>query len=306
MFHAPTLRLWYRDSVESRPAPLELRHTRWDWSRPYILGIVNVTPDSFSDGGRIDPAEAVRHALSLLDEGADALDVGGESTRPGAPPVPESEELARVVPVIAALAARTRAPLSIDTTKPAVAAAALAAGAEILNDVGMGASPEALGAVAARGGAAYLTMHARGTPATMRQRADYDDVTRDVPRELARTADRLVAAGVPRGRILLDPGIGFAKTAAQSLALLGGLAPTLALGYPVCVGPSRKSFIDAAEAYDPAWAVRPSDPRARIGGSAAAVTAAVLEGAHVLRVHDVATMRQAARVAHALRRRGAG
>lgn len=286
--------------MEPRPSTLQLRHARWDWSRPYLLGIVNVTSDSFSGDGR-RTEDAVRHALSLVDDGADALDIGGESTRPGAPPVTEPEELARVVPVLAALAARVTVPLSVDTTKPAVAEAALAAGAEVVNDVGMGASAAALGAVAARAGAAYLAMHARGTPATMRSLTAYDDVALDVARALRETADALVAAGVPRDRVLVDPGVGFAKTADQSLALLADLAPVLALGYPVCVGPSRKSFIDAVDAYDAGWRVRPSEPAARLGGTAAAVTAAVLAGAHLVRVHDVAAMRQAARVAHALR-----
>jgi dihydropteroate synthase len=290
--------------VEPRPLPLQLRHASWDWSRPYLLGIVNVTPDSFSDGGRHRADDAVRHALSLVEDGADALDIGGESTRPGSHPVCESEELARVIPVLQALASRVKVPLSIDTTKPAVAAAALAAGAEIVNDVGMGAPASELGAVAARAGAAYLAMHARGTPATMRSLTAYDDVAHDVARSLAETAATLVAAGVARERVIVDPGVGFAKTADQSLALLADLAPVVALGYAVCVGPSRKSFIDAVDAYDADWRVRPTEPAARLGGTAAAVTAAVLAGAHVLRVHDVAVMRQAARVAHAMRLRG--
>jgi dihydropteroate synthase len=289
--------------VESRPPPLQFRRVRWDWSRPYVLGIVNVTPDSFSNDGRSTVADAVRHALSLLAAGADALDLGGESTRPGASPVDEATELARVIPVIEALASQVDVPLSVDTTRCAVAEAALASGAEIVNDVGMRDPPDALGAVAARFGAAYIAMHARGTPTTMRALTTYDHVVCDVAQALAATAATLTRVGVPRERILVDPGIGFAKTAAQSLQLLADLAPVLALGYPVCVGPSRKSFIDAPEAYDPAWQVVPGEPVARVGGTAAAVTAAVLQGAHVLRVHDVATMRQAARVAHAMRLR---
>lgn len=279
---------------------------RWDWSRPYILGIVNVSPDSFSHDGRCTVDDAVRHALALLAAGADALDIGGESTRPGAAPVDEGTELARVIPVIEALVSLVDVPLSVDTTRCAVAEAALTAGAEILNDVGMRDPLAALAAVAARSGAAYITMHARGTPATMRSLTDYDHVVRDVVQALEASAETLVRGGVARERILVDPGIGFAKTAVQSLALLGDLAPLVALGYPVCVGPSRKSFIDVPEAYDPAWKVVPGDAVARLGGTAAAVTAAVLQGAHVLRVHDVAMMRQAARVAHAMRlRRGA-
>jgi len=289
--------------VEPRPSTLQLRHARWDWSRPYLLGIVNVTSDSFSGDGRLRTDDAVRHALTLIEDGADALDIGGESTRPGARPVTEAEELARVIPVLEALAPRVTVPLSIDTTRASVAEAALAAGAEVVNDVGMGAPADVLGAVAAGFGAAYLAMHARGTPATMRSLTAYDDVARDVARSLGEKAAALIAAGVSRDRVLVDPGVGFAKTADQSLALLADLAPVLALGYPVCVGPSRKSFIDAVDAYDAGWRVRPSEPAARLGGTAAAVTAAVLAGAHVVRVHDVAAMRQAARVAHALRLR---
>ncbi len=277
-----------------------LRASTWDWSRPYMLGIVNVTPDSFSDGGRYAAVDAaVAHALALIDAGADALDVGGESTRPGADPVSARDELARALPVIEALAARVTVPLSIDTMKAEVARAALAAGATIVNDVGMGDAAEALGAVAAHAGAAYIAMHARGVPGTMASLTRYDDLHADVARELAARVRVLESVGVARARILVDPGLGFAKTAAQSLSLLANLAPLRALGYPVCVGPSRKRFIDAVEAFAPSWRVGATRPDERVGGTAAAVTVAVLQGAAVLRVHDVATMRQAARVAHA-------
>ncbi len=283
-------------------APLTLRGVHWDWSRPYVLGVVNVTPDSFSDGGRFaDAARAIEHGLALVDEGADALDIGGESTRPGADPVSSEEELARVIPVIEGLAARTAVPLSIDTTKCAVARAALAAGASIVNDVGVGESLESLGAVAAEAGAAYLAMHARGTPATMRTLTQYDDVVCEVTDDLARRAETLVRVGVAPTHVMLDPGIGFAKTAAQSLALLANLAPLCALGYPVCVGPSRKRYVDDASAFAPSWNVHPTAPTERVGSTAAAVTLSVMQGAAIVRVHDVAVMRQAARVAHACR-----
>lgn len=288
--------------------PLQLRSVTWDWSRPYLLGVLNVTPDSFSDGGRyLRPGAAVDRAAAMIAEGADAIDVGGESTRPGAPPVGEAEELERVAPVVEALARRFPAPVSVDTTKSAVARAALAAGAAVLNDVGTGEAPERLGAVAAEYGAVYVAMHARGTPATMRALARYDDVVREVCAELATVAGRLRAAGVAPGRIVLDPGLGFAKTGAHSLALLSDLAALRALGYPVCVGPSRKSFLVSDEAHPPGWARDASPADARLGGTAAAVTVAVLQGAEVLRVHDVAATAQAARVAHAVAlRRGAG
>lgn len=286
--------------------PLDFGDVKWDWSRPYVLGIVNVTPDSFSDGGRYATTDAaVAHGERLLAEGADALDIGGESTRPGAAPVPEAEELARVLPVIRALVARG-ALVSVDTTKSVVAAAALDAGARIINDVGMGEPPGRLGRVAAERGAAYILMHSRGSPATMASLAHYDDPVEDVVAELAAGAEALRNAGLPPSKIILDPGIGFAKRAEQSLSLLANVARLRALGYAVCVGPSRKSFIDAAEAYAPAWSVSPSAPEARVGGTAAAVAFAVAAGAEIVRVHDVGVMRQAARIAHALRLRARG
>jgi dihydropteroate synthase len=277
----------------------------WDWSRPYVLGIVNVTPDSFSDGGRFAHTDAaVAHGLRLLEEGADALDVGGESTRPGAAPVSAGEEIARVVPVVRALAARG-ALVSIDTTKADVARAAFEAGARLVNDVGTGDPPEALAAVAREHEGGYIYMHSRGTPATMAGLARYEHVVTEVSAELLAGARRLESAGLDRARIILDPGIGFAKRAVHSLALLANIAHLRTLGYALCVGPSRKSFIDAAEAY-PSWAVRSVAPTERLGGTAAAVALAVAAGAEMVRVHDVAMMRQAARVAHAIRLAGGG
>lgn len=281
--------------------PVQLRTATWDWSRPYLLGVLNVTPDSFSDGGRFAHTDsAIDRAASMVAEGVDAIDVGGESTRPGAPAVAEEEELARVIPVIEALSRRFALPVSIDTTKAAVARAALAAGAIIVNDVGTGDAPEPLGAVAAEYGAMYVAMHARGTPATMRSHARYGDVVREVCAELRAVVDRLLASGVARERVVLDPGLGFAKTGAHSLALLADLAAVRALGYPVCVGPSRKSFLVSDEAHPVGWAPDRAGADERVGGTAAAVALAVFQGAEILRVHDVGVMRQAARVAHAL------
>ncbi|MEI8257184.1 MAG: dihydropteroate synthase [Deltaproteobacteria bacterium] len=286
------------------PDPLIIGEHRWDWSRPYILGILNVTPDSFSDGGlHAGETAALAHAERLLLDGADAIDVGGESTRPGAPAVSADEESARVVPVIRALVARGVL-VSVDTTKAAVAHAALEAGARILNDVGMGDSLESLAPIAVAHGAAYLRMHSRGTPATMTSLTDYADVVATVCTDLARDAAALCASGLTQSRILLDPGIGFAKRAEQSLSLLAAVARLRSLGYAVCVGPSRKSFIDAADAYHPHWTVARATPDQRLGGTAAAVALAVAQGAEVLRVHDVSVMRQAARVAHAIALRG--
>ncbi len=260
---------------------------------PFLMGIVNATPDSFSDGGRfLDPALAVAHALRLAEEGADLVDLGGESTRPGAPPVPEDEELRRVVPVVEALRARGFAlPISVDTTKAAVARAALAAGADLVNDVSGLADP-ALARVVAEAGAPIVLMHTRGTPADMQSWASYGDVVAEVRDELALLLRRAETAGVDPEHILLDPGIGFAKTPAHNLELLARLGELRPLGRPLLVGPSRKSFIGAA-------AGAPVEDR--LPGTLAAVTAAVLAGAEWVRVHDVAPARQAARVAAAIR-----
>lgn len=285
-------------------APIEVGEAVWDWSRPYLLGILNVTPDSFSDGGLfLDTERAVARGLALVAAGADALDIGGESTRPGATPVSPSLELQRVIPVVEALAARCRVPISIDTTKAEVARAALQAGARILNDVGTGDPPEVLGAVAAHAGAAYIAMHSRGSieSEAMRAASAYGDVVFEVRAALARFAARLVTAGLPRERILLDPGLGFAKTASQSLAVLARLGAIRDLGHAICVGPSRKSFLVRSEAYPGAWGEDPAGVEDRLGATAASVAVAVLQGAEVLRVHDIGVMRQAARVAHGLR-----
>lgn len=280
---------------------MELGRHRLDWSRPVLLGVLNVTEDSFSDGGRfLSPDAAVRHAQSLCEQGADVIDVGGESTRPGAAAIDAEQECARVVPVVRALV-REGMLVSIDTTKALVAAAAMDAGAQILNDVAMGDSIEALAPIVARHHGAYLRMHARGTPATMRDATHYPrGIVTEVCASLANDAHEIIARGVDATRVMLDPGIGFAKTAAQSIALLAAVPALAALGYPLCIGPSRKSFIDGKDAYASAWGAFASAPDQRVGGTAAAVTASILAGAHAVRVHDVFVMRQAARVAHAI------
>jgi dihydropteroate synthase len=265
----------------------------FDGPGPFLMGVVNATPDSFSDGGRfLDPDAAVAHALRLAEEGADLVDVGGESTRPGAAPVPVEEELRRVVPIVERLRARGfPLPISVDTSKGAVARAALAAGADLVNDVAGLADPELARAVAEAGVPAVL-MHGRGTPADMASRAVYGDVVAEVAEELEASLRRAEAAGVPRDRIVLDPGIGFAKTAAQSVELLARVGELRALGRPLLVGPSRKSFIGALTG---------APPPERLAGTLAAVTACVLAGVELLRVHDVAAARQAAAVGAALR-----
>ncbi|MGC3998524.1 MAG: dihydropteroate synthase [Anaeromyxobacter sp.] len=260
---------------------------------PFLMGVVNATPDSFSDGGRFLATEAAAdHARRLVEEGADLVDLGGESTRPGSAPVPVEEELRRVVPVVERLRATGfTAPISVDTTKPAVARAALAAGADLVNDVS-GLADLALAEVIADAGAPAVLMHTRGTPAEMAQRAVYGDVVGEVAAELAGVVARAVSAGIPVDRVILDPGIGFAKTPAQSVALLAHLDALRAPGCPLLVGPSRKSFIGALTG---------APVEDRLPGTLAAVAACVLAGVEVLRVHDVGPARQAARVAAAIR-----
>ena len=244
------------------------------------MGVLNVTPDSFSDGGCwLDPDAAVAHGLAMAAEGADVVDVGGESTRPGAAEVPADEERRRVVPVIEALAGRVR--LSVDTRKPEVAEAALAAGATILNDVSA-----SLYEVAAAHGAGWVAMHMRGTPATMQQQAVYDDVVSEVRDFLLARADRALAAGVTE--LWIDPGLGFAKTTAHNLSLLRRLDELVATGYRVLVGASRKSFIGALTGDAPV------DDRRE--GSLALAVWAMARGATMVRVHDVRATAQAARL----------
>ena len=264
--------------------------------RCLVMGILNVTPDSFAERGpRLDPAAAVEAALRMEADGADVLDVGGESTRPGAEPVGAEEELARVLPVIRALAGRVRAPISVDTYKASVARAAVDAGASIVNDVSGLAYDPALAHAVAESGAALVLMHTRGRPQTMMAQAVYDDVVREVAAELRSAVASAAAAGVAVERIVVDPGIGFAKRPAHSYGVLARLAElAAALERPVLVGASRKSFLRAALDDRPA-------PE-RDWGTAAAVTAAVLGGAHIVRVHAVAEMAQVVRVAEEIRR----
>jgi dihydropteroate synthase len=260
------------------------------------MGILNVTPDSFAeDRHSIDPRRAVEKAHRLAADGADILDIGGESTRPGATPVSADEELARVMPVIRALAGQLRIPISIDTYKSEVAREALAAGAVLVNDIsGLRLDP-ALARIAAEAGAAIVLMHSRGRPRTMNEEAVYGDVMADVIRELRESIAAATAAGVPRDRLILDPGVGFAKRAPHSYGVLARF-PELAaaLDRPVLVGPSRKSFMRGA--------LDDREGPARDWGTAAAVTAAVLNGAHIVRVHGVAHMAQVVRVAEEIRR----
>jgi dihydropteroate synthase len=261
--------------------------------RTRVMGVLNVTPDSFSDGGRFfDPEAAVARGVDMAAQGADLLDVGGESTRPGSEAVSEEEERRRVIPVIKRLAAELDIPISIDTRKPDVAEAALEVGASIVNDVTAGGDPRTF-EVAREAGAGLVLMHMRGEPATMQQLTDYEDVVAEVRDYLAQRVDAAVGEGLDRDLLCVDPGLGFAKTEEQSLRLIREMDALLTMGRPVLVGPSRKSFIG--------WALDlPVDER--VEGTLAAVVFAVSRGAHIVRVHDVRETARAVRVADAILR----
>ena len=259
------------------------------------MGILNVTPDSFTDGGRhFDPEAAVERARTLVAEGADLIDVGGESTRPGAEPVDAEEEMRRVLPVIERLGDPAAAPLvSVDTSKAAVARAALEAGAHVVNDVtALRGDPDMAGVVAERG-AGLVLMHMQGTPRTMQRRPTYEDVIGDVAAFFEARRRHARRAGIADEQIVFDPGIGFGKTVGHNLELLRRLGEFARLGRPILVGPSRKSFIGT---------VLDLPVEERLEGTAAAVAAAVLAGAAIVRVHDVRAMRRVARLAEAIRR----
>jgi dihydropteroate synthase len=259
---------------------------------PAVMGIVNVTPDSFSDGGRwLDPARAVDHALQLVDEGAIIIDLGGESTRPGAAFVPVEEELRRVVPVVAALAKRAKVPISVDTSRAEVIRAAVDAGAAMINDIRALREPGALDAAGAST-AAICVMHMQGEPRTMQTAPGYDDVFEAVRQFLAKRVDACQKAGIAMDRLTIDPGIGFGKSAAHNLELLARLPELTTLRLPILVGVSRKSLIGAITG-------RPIEQR--LAGSVAFTTAAVLAGASIIRAHDVGATVDAVKVAVALR-----
>ncbi|MBI2618503.1 MAG: dihydropteroate synthase [Ignavibacteriales bacterium] len=260
-------------------------------ARSYVMGILNVTPDSFSDGGvYAKPEHAIERALAMADEGADFVDVGGESTRPGSMPVPPEMELERVIPVIRGIVRERSVPVSIDTTKSVVADEALKAGATMVNDIsGLTLDPGMMETVA-RHRSSVIIMHMKGTPKTMQADPSYRDVVGEVRSFLKRQAEAAVKAGI--SQVIVDPGIGFGKTLDHNLALLRNLGQLRTLGYPVLVGPSRKSFIGAVLDL-------PVDQR--LEGTAAAVAACVLRGASIVRVHDVKEMKRVARMADALR-----
>ena len=261
--------------------------------RTRIMGILNVTPDSFSDGGTfLSPERAVEYGLQMEAEGADILDVGGESTRPGSAAVPVHVELKRVLPVIKALSRKIKIPLSIDTKKARVAREAVEAGAEIINDISALNGDRKMAGTAAETGAALVLMHMRGNPENMQKgNLAYDDLLGDITDYLSASIGKAIRAGVSKDAMVIDPGIGFGKTVADNYRIIRRLADLRTLGMPILVGPSRKSFIGN---------VTGDEPRQRLEGTAATVSAAIMNGCHIVRVHDVAAMKKVAAVTDAM------
>jgi dihydropteroate synthase len=265
--------------------------------RTLVMGVLNVTPDSFSDGGKfLDPESAIEHALEMERAGADLVDIGGESTRPGSTETAAETELARILPVLEGLHGALKIPIAVDTRKSQVAEAAISAGAQIINDVsGLRFDPR-LAEVAKRRGVPLILMHMRGEPATMQKGPFARDVMKDVVQGLRASIRKARAAGVRKSQIVIDPGIGFGKSFEQNYELLRKLPEVAKLGYPLLVGTSRKGFLGATLAQNG----KPAPPEERLWATAATVTASILGGAHMVRVHDVAEMAQVARVADCL------
>jgi dihydropteroate synthase len=272
----------------------QIRAKSFDWGdRTYIMGVLNVTPDSFSDGGRFERVDAaIDRAVQMVAAGVDIIDIGGESTKPGALPVDEATELARVIPVIEGIRKHREiqhVPISIDTTKATVARMAIEAGADIVNDISGGQFDDRMFETVAQLEVPYILMHMRGTPATMTQMSDYDDVVSEILAFFERQIECAIAAGIDRDRIMLDPGIGFAKKYHQSIEIIRQLDRFQSLDLPLLVGVSRKSFIGKI--------LNQPDPDRRLWGTAAACCAAIASGADLLRVHDVAEIVDVSRVA---------
>ena len=265
--------------------------------RTLLMGVLNVTPDSFSDGGKfLDPQSAIEHALEMEQAGADMLDIGGESTRPGSTGTSAETELARILPVLEGLRGALKIPIAVDTRKSQVAEASISAGAQIINDIsGLRFDPR-IAEVAHRRGVPLILMHLRGEPATMQKGLFARDVMKDVVQGLRASIRKARAAGVRKSQIVIDPGIGFGKSFEQNYELLRKLPELAKLGYPLLVGTSRKGFLGATLARNG----RPAPPEERLWATAATMTASILGGAHVVRVHDVAEMAQVARVADCL------
>jgi dihydropteroate synthase len=265
--------------------------------RTLVMGVLNVTPDSFSDGCRfLDPQSAIEHALEMARAGADLLDIGGESTRPGSTGTAAETELARILPVLEGLRGALKIPVAVDTRKSQVAEVAISAGAQIINDIsGLRLDPR-IAKVAQRRGVPLILMHMRGEPATMQKGPFARDVMKDVVQGLRASIRKARAAGIPKSQIVVDPGIGFGKSFEQNYELLRKLPELAKLGYPLLVGTSRKGFLGRTLARDG----KSAPPEERLWATAATVTASILGGAHIVRVHDVAEIAQVARVADCL------
>lgn len=277
------------------PPPLECGKKVFDFSKQsYIMGIVNITPDSFSDGGCfLDPEKALSHALELEQQGADIIDIGGESSRPGASPVSAETEISRVVPVIEKLCCRLSVPVSIDTTKAGVAAKALEAGAEMVNDISALRFDNSMADTVRRFNAALVLMHMRHTPQTMQQNICYDNLIPDIYDFLSQSVDHAADAGIDRNKIIVDPGIGFGKSVDRdNFTILKELSVFTGLGRPVLVGPSRKAFIGK---------LLGKQTGDRDNGTAAAAAVAIYNGANIIRVHDVKKMKEVIRVVDAIK-----
>ena len=262
--------------------------------RTLVMGVLNVTPDSFSDGGRfLDPQRAIQHALEMEQAGADLLDIGGESTRPGSSGTPAETELGRILPVLEGLRGRLKIPIAIDTRKAQVAEAAVSAGAEIINDVSGLRSDPRIAEVAHRRDVPLILMHMRGEPQTMQEKPFARDVMKDVSQGLRKSIALARRAGIAKSQIIIDPGIGFGKSFEQNYELLRKLPELAKLGYPLLVGTSRKGFLGATLAREG----KPAPAEDRLWATAATVTASILGGAHIVRIHDVKELAQAVRAA---------
>ncbi|MEH2145525.1 dihydropteroate synthase [Nostoc sp.] len=281
------------------PSNLIIRERCFEWGqRTYLMGILNVTPDSFSDGGEFNTTSAALvQAQALVAAGADIIDVGGQSTRPGAKQITLAEELERVLSVLQVLRPEISVPISVDTTRAAVARSSVKAGADIINDISGGTFDSEMLPTVAELGVPIILMHIRGTPQTMQQQTDYQDLLKEIYSFLAGQIEVATAAGIERDKIIIDPGIGFAKNYEQNLEIFRGLRSLASLNCPILVGASRKSFIGRI--------LNQPDPKARVWGTAAACCAAIFNGADILRVHDVQEMREVSLVADALLRQAA-
>jgi dihydropteroate synthase len=273
---------------------LNIRGYEFDWGkRTYLMGILNVTPDSFSDGGDFNTLEAaLSQAITMVENGADILDLGGQSTRPGAEQISIKQELNRVIPIIQAIRHKLSIPLSIDTTKAQVAQAAIAAGADVVNDISAATFDEQMLSVVARLNVPLILMHIRGTPQTMQTLTDYQDLISEIYQFFEARIEAAIKAGIRRSHLIIDPGIGFAKTYAQNLEILRNLPDFKSLNLPILIGTSRKSFIGKI--------LGENDPKKRVWGTAATCCAAIEKGADILRVHDVKEMYDLVRVADAI------